>query len=222
LQDEQDLGTQKSDWKRWRTTLIVVAVFAALAAYVVLVDMKREPPTEQEPTPTPVPLLGLSIDDVQSLRITSDTPGQDGLNVLQILHRELEWRFSAPNASSVPKETCLDSPDGCIADPYIVHIAVDDLCHLSAQRILLEETNDLAQFGLDPVFLTLNITTLAGGQTEIRIGKQTPDGTSYYVQRAGNPRLYLVAQYTLQPFFDWLEEPPYQPAPLPTTTPGTE
>ena len=195
--------------RRWRTTLIAVAIFAALAAYVLLVEMKREPPTEQEPTPTPISLLNLSIDDVRSLHVTSEA------QQLVIAYSELEWRFSVPDASSSPGQACLTSPDGCVADPYIVHIAVDDLCHLAAERTLLEETSDLGQYGLDPVSLVLTITTRTDEQAEIRIGKQTPDQMSYYTQRAGDARLYLVAQYTLQPFFDWLKEPPYQPTPVP-------
>jgi len=201
--------------------LIVVAAFVALAAYVLLVDMKRDPPTEQEPTPTPVPLLGLNIDDVQLLRITSSVPDQGGLHTMQITHlqQELEWHFSVPDAHSSTQEACLVSADGCLADPYVVHIAVDDLCHLAAQRILLEEPGDLGQYGLDPTALVIEMTTFTGSQEKIHIGKQTTDGMSYYVQRAGDPRLYLVAQYTLQPFFDWLIEPPYQPTPMPTMTP---
>jgi len=224
LQDEQDRTTSRNGIKRWRTTLIAVIVFAALAAYVLLVEMRRERPTEQEPTPTPVPLLGLSIDDVRSLHITSSVPMQDSPHLVQleIAHQELEWRLSVPDASSSSGETCLVDPDGCVADPYIIHIAVDDLCHLSAQRILLEETSDLGQYGLDPISLVVNITMRTGEQTEIHIGKQTPDQMSYYTQRAGDPRLYLAAQYTLQPFFEWLKKPPYQPTPVVTTTPEPE
>jgi hypothetical protein len=200
--------------KQWRTTLIVVAIFVALAAYVLLVEVKREPPTEQEPTPTPLPLLSLNIDGVQSLRITGSA-STEGVRVLHVARAEAEWRLSTPDKGPATGEPCLASPDGCTADPYVVHIATDDLCHLAAQRVLLEQVTELAQYGLDPISLEIEITTTSGEHQKIHIGRQTPDGMSYYMQRAGDPRLYLVAQYTLQPFFEWLKEPPYQPPPTP-------
>jgi hypothetical protein len=161
----------------------------------------------------------MGIDEVQELLISSSSPERGSLRALRILHQEAEWRFWDPNAGSSPRTTCLTDPEGCEPDPYIVHLAVDDLCQLAAERILLEEPGDLGQFGLDPVSLTLRITTPRGVRREIYVGKQTPDGMSYYVQRAGDPRLYLVAQYTLQPFFEWLKEPPHQPPAAPTITP---
>jgi hypothetical protein len=195
--------------KRWRTTLIVVAIFVALAAYVLLVEVKREPPAEQEPTPTPLPLLSLSIDDVQSLRISGGA-STAGMRVLDVAHNDLEWRLSTTDPDAAAGTPCLANPDGCLADPYIIHLAVDDLCHLGARRALLEQVSELAQYGLDPIALTIEIATGSGGHQKIYIGRQTPDGMDYYVQREGDPRLYLVAQYTLQPFFEWLKELPLE------------
>lgn len=202
---------------QWRTTLIVVAIFIALAAYVLLVDMKRDPQTDQISTPTPMPILGLSIDNVQSLRIASSAPAPEGLRVLQIINmrQELEWRFSTPDAIAPSQDACLTDPDGCLSDPYVIHMSVNDLCQLAAQRILLEEATDLGQYGLEPAVLEIELITLLGEQAKIHIGKQTVDGMSYYVQQAGDPRIFLVAQYTLQPFFEWLREPPYAPPPVP-------
>ena len=84
LRDGQDLTKTRDGLKRWRTPLIVVAVFVALAAYVLLVEMKREPTPEQEPTPTPVPLLDMNTDTVQSLRITNNAASGDSLRTMQI------------------------------------------------------------------------------------------------------------------------------------------
>jgi hypothetical protein len=157
----------------------------------------------------------LDIDDVQSLRITSGPPTQLGLRSITIVNvrEEPEWRFTAPDPGFSSQVSCLASADGCVADPYIIHLAIDDLCHLAAQRILLEETDDVGQYGLAPAALVLEMTTVTGDREELYIGRQTPDGMSYYLQHAGDDRLYLVAQHTLQPFFEWLKEPPYQPTP---------
>jgi hypothetical protein len=144
----------------------------------------------------------MNIGDVQSLQIS------DGERMLQIAHKELEWWIGKGDKD--PQEQ-----DSVLADPYIVHLSVDDLTHLTAQRTLLEKVSDREQYGLEPASLVLRVATYSGEQQEIHIGKQTPDNSSYYVQLPGDPRLYLVHQYTLQPFFEWLKEPPYQPTPTP-------
>lgn len=209
--------TQRARIKNWQTTAIAVALFAALAVYVLLTGNRHEAATDQEPTPAPIPLLDLNIADVQSLRIISNAPTPDSSRAaeLVIAHTEREWRLSAPETSAWRGEACLVTPEGCVADPYIIHLAVDALCHLEAERALLEETSNPGQYGLDPVSLILRITMRNGEQDEIHIGRQTSDRMSYYTQRAGDPRLYLVAQHTLQPFFEWLKAPPTQPTPAP-------
>ena len=193
--------------KRWRTALIVLGVFAALAAYVLLVEVKRQPPAEPGATPTPLPLLNIDIENVQSLDIVAKDKS------LHIEHPGQEWQIISPDVAT-PK----------VADPYVVHLAVDDLAHLPASQVLLEQTINLAQYGLEPVLLTLTLTARTGEQTRFFVGKQTTDEASYYVQRAGEPRVYLVNQYTLQPFFNWLDAPPYEPTPVPTPiqAPGTD
>lgn len=193
--------------KRWRTTLIVLGVFAALTAYILLVEVKRQPPAEPEAAPTPLPLLDMDIENVQSLDIVAKDKS------LHVEHPGQEWQIILPGAAA---------PE--VADPYVVHLAVDDLVHLSADRVLLEQATNLAQYSLEPAALTLTLTSRTGEQTQFLVGKQTVDGLAYYVQRAGDPRVFLVKQYTLQPFFNWLDTPPYEPTPEPTPipAPGTD
>ena len=50
-------------------TLLVLAAFVALLAYVLLVELKREPPPDPEATPTPWPILGWAIDDLRTVRL---------------------------------------------------------------------------------------------------------------------------------------------------------
>lgn len=207
--------------KRWRapvgtSSAIAVGLLAALLAIVLLVEARREPPPEKEGTPTPLPLLNISIEELQSLHIS------DGERALHIEHESdggsaSAWRITALQEGAATRgATAGGTPTSGIADPYPVHLAADDLLHLKAQRVLLEQTTDLAQYGLDPVSLSLIAITRSGQEERINVGRQTPDGVSYYLQRPGDPRLYLVAQYTLQPFFNWLDAPPLQPTPTPS------
>ncbi|MFX1355296.1 MAG: DUF4340 domain-containing protein [Promethearchaeota archaeon] len=181
--------------KRWKPTLIVLGLFALLLAYVLIVEIEKEPPSEGEADPTPSPILDLSLDDVVTLRI------QDGQRTVRIEHEEAGWRITEPRDE--------------LADSYAVFVPVDDLIRLEARMVVLEKTSDLATYGLHPAALTLTIETRSGGEERILVGRKTPDGTLFYVQHAGDARLYAVSSYKMETFFEWLLDPPYQPTPTP-------
>ena len=183
--------------KRWKTTLIVVGVLFALLAYVLLVETTTEPPPQVgvEPSPTPVPLLQMAPQDVQAIHVT------DGDRTLRMVHEGVEWRIVEPE-------------DG-LADAYTVYLPIDDLSHLDARIVVSDEVTDPASYGLDPVALTLVVERTDGTEERFNVGRETPDGTTFYVQRATDPRLYIVDHYKIEPFFEWLLFPPYQPTPTP-------
>ena len=186
--------------KRWKATWIVLGILALLAAYVLLIETKRQPtpsdPDDPEAAPTPVPLLELEVSNIQSLHIDG------GERTLHVERKGKTWWVTMPENRE--------------ADFYSVHLALEDLARLEATRVLLEQVSDLAEYGLAPAHLTLSIQSLSG-QEKIAVGRQTPDGMHYYVQRHGDARLYLVRQYVLQPFFNWLHQPPYPLVPTPET-----
>jgi hypothetical protein len=183
--------------KRWKTTLIAVGVLVALLAYVLLVETKKEPPPRAgvTPSPTPVPLLQLAPDDLQAVQVT------DGERTLRMVHEGAEWRIVEPG----------DGP----VDVYAVYLTLDDLAHLDARIVVSDEVTDPARYGLDPVALTLVVERTDGTEERFYVGRETPDGTTFYVQRAADPRLYIVDHYKIEPFFEWLLLPPYQPTPTP-------
>jgi len=181
--------------KRWKTTLIVVAVFAAILTYVLLVEEKKEPPPEPGilPSPTPVQILDIEMDDVRAVRAT------DGVHSVRIARGDEGWSVTDPETAP--------------ADTYAVSLPVDDLIHLEAGLIVAEEVSDAATYGLEPVALTIVVETADGSEEQFHVGRETPDTTAFYVQHVGDPRLYTVSHYQIAPFFEWLTTPPYQPTP---------
>jgi hypothetical protein len=186
--------------KRWRATLILLGVFVALLAYVLAVEVKKDAPPEQEGTaePTPVPLLDVSTGDVRAVRIESDRPG---VTALRLAYQEGEWQITEPGASP--------------ADTYTVSWAVGELARLEARLIVDEAPSDLGVYDLSPPRLTLTIEIQGGLDEQLSVGRETPDGTAFYVQRLGDPRVYIVGHYKLEPFFEWLVAPPLPPTPTP-------
>jgi hypothetical protein len=181
--------------KRWKTTLIVVAVFAAILAYVLLVEKKKEPPPKPgiTPSPTPVQVLDIELDAVRAVRVT------DGVRSVRIAREGEGWSVTHPE----------DAP----ANTYAVFLPIDELIHLEARLIVAEEVSDAATYGLDPVALRIVVETASGREERFHVGRETPDTTAFYVQYVGDPRLYTVSHYKIAPFFEWLATPPYQPTP---------
>ena len=191
--------------KRWRTTLILLGVFALLLAYVLLFERKREPPPSPgaTPSPTPSPLVGVERDEIRALHVTwgssevriESSPSSGGTE-----GEQGGWQITLPQ----PRP----------ADTYGISWPIDELAGLSAKRTILESVDDPAQYGLGPEALTLSIETTER-TVRLSVGRETPDGTAFYVQVEGDPRLYIVEHYKIAPLFEWVVQPPYQPTPTP-------
>jgi hypothetical protein len=192
--------------RRWRTTLIVLGAFAALLLYVVLFEARREPPAEPgaQPSPTPASVLDISTDDVRALRIAA------GDRSLSLVQQEGKWAIAALATGAAPEA----SSEAVLADASI-YWSVDEILRLQARRIVAEDATDLAQYGLDTPAMTVAIEMAGGASEQLLIGRETPDGTAYYLQRAGESRLYIVDHYKIQTLYDWLADPPYASTPAP-------
>jgi len=192
--------------RRWRTTLIVGGVFLVLLLYVVLFEARREPPAEPgaQPSPTPASVLDINTDDVQALHIAA------GERSLTLAQQDGEWVI-APSGT----DTTLGASAEAVPADASIYWSIDEILRLQARRIVAEDATDLAQYGLDTPAMTVTIETDSRASEQLLIGRQTPDGTTYYLQRVGDLRLYIVDHYKIQTLYDWLADPPYAPTPAP-------
>ena len=178
-------------------TLLVVAAFATLLAYVLLVELRREPPADPDATPTPVPVLGWQIDDLQAVQFT------DGERTVRLERAGEGWRIlRPPGAASTP------------ANPHTVYFVFHELAGLEARTPVETKDLDLATYGLAPPALTVDIETRSGTE-QIYVGRETADGTAFYAQHEGDSRLYVIDHYRFESLFEWLSAPPYQATPTP-------
>jgi len=192
--------------RRWRTTLIVAGVFLALLLYVFLFEMQREPPAEPgaQPSPTPATVLDIAAEDVRALRIAA------GDRSMSLVRQDGEWAIAAPDPGTASGASSESFP----AEASI-YWSIDEILRLQARRIVAEGASDLAQYGLDVPAMTVVIETTKGMSEQLLVGRETPDGTASYLQRAGDSRLYIVDHYKIQTLYDWLAAPPYAPTPTP-------
>jgi len=181
--------------KRWKATWIVLGLFCLLLAYVLLFEVGRDPPAPADATPTPSPVLDLEVGDLVAFHVT------DGERTLRFERQGETWWVTEPGEGE--------------ADTYALTWRFSELARLEAKQVLLEEITDPVPYGLDPVALTVTLEPESGNAETLLIGRRTPDGSSFYVQLQGDPRLYLIATYKVEALTEWLEEPPYRPTPTP-------
>ena len=185
--------------KRWKTTLIVAGLFCALLAYVLLVEDKKEPPPDLRPgvtpSPTPAPILDITLADVYALEVRGSAN-----QVTRLTYANGTWRVALPQEAP--------ANDAALAWP------VSELIRLEARQIVSDQVDDPAAYSLDVPVLTLVIEAGAGTET-IHVGRETPDGSAFYIQRQGDPRLYIIDHYKVDALLEWLAQPPYQPTPTP-------
>lgn len=183
--------------KPWITTLILVGILAVLA--IVTVWVSRLPaPTEEGVQPTAAPLWGDMGEDITAITVTM------GLERVAVQHSADGWQILLPS-------------EGAADEARLIRTA-SNLAGLRYTRILADVGN-LGDFGLQPPQAQATLAFSNGLSIDITIGITNPIGSSRYVQKVGDPKIYLVSAYSLQDLFDLVQSPPYAPTPTPLLGP---
>lgn len=184
--------------RSWITTLVLVGLCAALAAYVFLVEAKREPPPQEGALPTPVPLWEFRGGDVMEITVTK------GGQTTAVKRDTGGWRMTAPEES----EADADRLDGL----------ANRVAELKSTRAMAD-VGDLAAFGLSEPEVQVTLVFSGGTEIYLVIGAENPRHTARYVQKEGDPLVYVVSTGDLIGLLGLLDEPPYPPTPTPPPTP---
>ncbi len=186
-----------------RNTLILLAVLAALAAYVLLVEVKKpSPDAEATPFPTAIaPILSYNAADVRALRLSS--PSQNQRTEL-VYEGDGKWYVTVPVRDE--------------ADQDEVTYIINELTSLSPQRVLTESLGSLADYELDPPAILAEIELKDGLTRTLKVGAQDAVGSGYYAQVVGDERVYLVSYYIGSDLERALSQPPVRPTPEPMPT----
>ena len=190
-----------------RNTIILVALFAALLVYLKFFEIDQTPAqlSARLGTPSATPLLyALQFDpnQVDTLQIS------DLQSPRQVIVKKLggAWQVTQPALKT--------------ADSFSVDAAVGTFAELQASRVLTTVT-DLAAYGFVTPTLEVRVVMSDTKQYAITVGGKTPNGQNYYVTYTGDKtKVFLVNTSTIDELKSWLDNPPYQPTPLPTFTPS--
>jgi hypothetical protein len=191
---------------KFRHTLILLGILAALVLFILLVERKSTPTAEKGTTPTATPLAQLfsfEPGSARALRVwragqeqrTELIYGEDGL-----------WRLAAPVAEE--------------ADQEEVYYLLDALARLRPQRALAETADAPAAYELDPPRIQVEITLQDGSVQALLVGAATPTQAAYYAQVRGDGRVYLIPYYVGTQLEGILTKPPIKPTPTPAEAPS--
>ena len=191
---------KRDDVMKYRNTVIVLVVLAALIAFVYYNDQQsKSAPT---PTPTPAPetrILDLKAEDVTGIQISTPLSRT-------VARKENDvWFLSEPNNEE--------------ADTARLNNLVTDFAKLKATRALTDTPTNLAPFGLVTGTLTVTLQLKDNRAETVRFGNLTVGGNSYYAQRVGDPRVYFVSSTTFADAQRLTTLIPKKPTPTPTPRP---
>ncbi|HNT34793.1 MAG TPA: DUF4340 domain-containing protein [bacterium] len=113
-------------------------------------------------------------EDIGSVEIHSTT------ETIQIARDTKGWRLNKP---------CLD-----LADEWQVRVLLDSLLYAEIEEIVAESSHNLANFGLEPPRIAVDLRGRAGQVlSTLLFGDRTPTGTSCYAMLKGDPRVFTLS-----------------------------
>ena len=153
---------------RFRTTLILAALFAGLLAYVFLVEEPKRVEEGKKKT-----LLSVQSDDVTGVTLTFAD------REIALKKVDGSWRLTAP----------VDAPADSVAVTNIVTAATQ----AEVTKDLGDAGGKLAQYGLDAPLVRITLTAKDKTLPTILVGKTTPIGAGAYAKLADAPNVVLTS-----------------------------
>jgi hypothetical protein len=168
-------ATLPAFWK----TYVAVAVCAALAAYVFLVERKRE----DKPEAPKEKVFALDKSKVKELDLAAV-----GRPEVRLAREGADtWRMTSPTAVA--------------ADSGEAESILSALETLEVQEVVTETPGALGEYGLEPP--TATITAVVQGTPEpqkLMLGEKTPDGGAVYAKVPSRPRVFTLPAFAVSSF----------------------
>ena len=158
--------------------LLIAAVVLAGLSGLLYWSNQREKAKENEPDPNAPPKI-IDVEEDQLARIEIRQEGEEPV-VLE-KGEDGEWKITAPEELR--------------ADESTVDSLVSTLADLDSNRLVEENSADLAPFGLDKPKLTVIAKLKDGKELKLLVGDETPTGGNYFVRLDGDPRVFTLASW---------------------------
>jgi hypothetical protein len=161
----------------WKTGLGIVIV-VALGVYIWRYEWGQEVPSGERKETI------VAVDGEKAKEISLES--RDG-ETIRLVKDEATWRVTSP----------FQAP----ADSSEVSSLLTRLSKLEADEVVVDTTEDLAQYGLEKPSRTVSV--VVEGQEEplvVQFGDTTPGGSAVYARTPSSPRVFSVASYVESSF----------------------
>ena len=157
-----------------RSFVILLVVALGFGAYLYFVEAKRDP---MESGDTKEKVFTVDAEKIDELTIKPESGERTTLK-----KAGTEWQVVEPAASAAP------------ADPAEASGITTNLASLEQQRVIEENAQDLAPFGLATPRIEVSFKA-DGQQRTLQIGSKTPTGGDLYAKLADQPKVFLIAAF---------------------------
>jgi Domain of unknown function (DUF4340) len=157
----------------WKTYVAVVAV-AGLAAYIFLVEQKREPGTGEKPKE--------KLFTLDKAKVKEITIGHTAGETIRLVKSGADWRMAEPMAVA--------------ADGPAVESLLSSLEGLEVQDEAAANASKLGDYGLATP--RIQLTVVADGAKEplrLLLGEKLVDGSGVYAKFPDKPRVFTIASF---------------------------
>jgi hypothetical protein len=184
----------------WRTTGILFLVLLLVGGVVYWQSQSAD---QDAATPTPALAPGTFN---ESVRLVPDVAREDVVRLEisrfptgeQVVYEQEEgsWTKTVPTTTQVISST--------------VNTPLQSLLDASSRRTLPPDANPAEAYGLAEPSATIIVATRREGaivRHTFYLGNLTPAEDAYYLQKAGDPRIHIVASFALNNMLDLLASP---------------
>jgi hypothetical protein len=161
----------------WKTGLALL-VLVGLGLYIWRYEWGQEIPSDEAKETI------LAVDEGKAAEITIESSEADPIHLVK---DEGSWRVSAP----------FEAP----ADDSAVDSILTRLEKLEAEEVVVEATDDVAQYGLEAPSRTVSVV-VDGEEAPlvVEFGDTAPGGSAIYARTPSSPRIFTVASYVESSF----------------------
>jgi hypothetical protein len=111
------------------------------------------------------------------------------------------------------------TPEEGEADSARLDSLASQMVGMSSVRAM-SDVEDLAAFGLEDPEVEVTLVLSDGMAIGLTIGAENPRGNARYMQKEGDPLVYVVTPISvLNSLIGLVSDPPYPPTPVPTQSP---
>lgn len=208
--------------QKWRNTLILGALTAGVAAYVFLVENKRDYAPGSEDTVAVWTMSDRQMGDIRSIEVAGG-----GKSIRYVKQDPQPTPKPSPGETPDPLATPAQATwhqEGKTDRPltYEWDNAYTDIKRPVAVRLVDDKAKDLTEYELASPSLEVRLLDAKGKLSKgLRFGKKAISGQGHYVMAIDEAKVYLIASHKVESIRKLIDQPPVaSPTPSPAPTPS--